>query len=155
MFRFLLVWISVLFCKVICQEWLTTVQNELSTVLLTSNTQTMNDVSVKVPSTSVSETNSKSIPTIGDTDLLEICASVCQLKNTSNEDVLELPTNDSRPIPLYLGAFFEGPGGGWDGSGCVPAIEMALEHINARKDILPEYELRAVWADTKVRTLTS
>ena len=53
-------------------------------------------------------------------------------------------------IPLYLGAFFP-VGGDWDGSGIIPAVEMALDHINAREDILTDYELRMVWNDTKVR----
>ncbi len=56
-----------------------------------------------------------------------------------------------KKITLYISAFYEGPGGAWDGSGCVPAIEMAFDDINARTDILPQYELRPIWNDTKVR----
>ena len=59
-------------------------------------------------------------------------------------------TETSAPrIPLYLGAFFP-LGGGWDGSGVIPAVEMALDHVNARHDILPGYELMMVWKDTQV-----
>ncbi len=57
--------------------------------------------------------------------------------------------NNVNKIPLYLGGFFS-LGGVWDGSGILPAVEMALDHINERQDVLPEYELRMVWNDTQV-----
>ncbi len=54
-------------------------------------------------------------------------------------------------IPLYISSFYEGQdNGAWDGSGCIPAAEMAFDDINARTDILPQYELRPIWNDTKV-----
>ncbi|XP_072030126.1 gamma-aminobutyric acid type B receptor subunit 1-like [Amphiura filiformis] len=53
-----------------------------------------------------------------------------------------------RKIPLYLGGFFS-LGGVWDGSGILPAVEMALDHINDRMDILPNYDLRMTWNDTQ------
>ena len=88
-------------------------------------------------------------------DLVSICSSVCQVPSSASTEPDITP--DVQPtqhhmdkIPLYIGAFYEGPGGGWDGSGCVPAIEMAIEHVNARSDILAEYELRAIWGDTMV-----
>ena len=56
---------------------------------------------------------------------------------------------DGSKIPLYIGAFFPF-GGGWDASGIIPAVEMALDDINARVDILPKYELKMVWNDTQV-----
>ena len=52
-------------------------------------------------------------------------------------------------IPLYIGGIFSF-GGLWDGSGILPAVEMGLDHINNRVDILPEYELRMVWNDSQV-----
>ncbi|XP_072048870.1 gamma-aminobutyric acid type B receptor subunit 1-like [Amphiura filiformis] len=51
-------------------------------------------------------------------------------------------------IPLYIGAYFSF-GGGWDCSGIIVAAQMALDHINAREDILPEYELRMIYNDTQ------
>ena len=36
------------------------------------------------------------------------------------------------------------------GGACLPALEMAVSHINARDDILPGYRLNLVWEDTKV-----
>ncbi|KAJ8025290.1 Gamma-aminobutyric acid type B receptor subunit 2 [Holothuria leucospilota] len=39
---------------------------------------------------------------------------------------------------------------GWDGTGCLVAAEYALEQINYRQDILPEYELIMLWNDTQV-----
>ena len=66
------------------------------------------------------------------------------------------PSNSTKDVaqhesktPLYIGAFFPF-GGGWDASGIIPAVEMALDDINARTDILPGYELRMVWNDTQV-----
>ena len=39
----------------------------------------------------------------------------------------------------------------WTGGGaCLPAIQMALRHINERTDILAGYELTYSWADTQV-----
>ena len=57
--------------------------------------------------------------------------------------------NVDKKIPLYLGGYFS-LGGIWDGSGILPAVEMALEHINERTDILAEYELKMIWNDTRV-----
>ncbi len=57
-------------------------------------------------------------------------------------------TSDTR-IPLYLSAYFT-LGGAWDGSGILPAVEMALDHINENADVLPGYELKMVWNDTRV-----
>ena len=57
--------------------------------------------------------------------------------------------NADKKIPLYLGGYFS-LGGIWDGSGILPAVEMALEHINERTDILAEYELKMIWNDTQV-----
>ncbi|XP_070576464.1 gamma-aminobutyric acid type B receptor subunit 2-like [Ptychodera flava] len=51
-------------------------------------------------------------------------------------------------IPLYLGTFFS-LGGNWEGGGIVPAVEMGLDHVNTRNDVLPGYELRMVWNDTR------
>ena len=53
-------------------------------------------------------------------------------------------------IPLYIGGIFS-LGGRWDGSGILPAVEMGLDHINSRVDILPEYELRMIWNDSQVQ----
>ncbi|XP_041469544.1 uncharacterized protein LOC121419238 isoform X1 [Lytechinus variegatus] len=56
-------------------------------------------------------------------------------------------SNDDK-IPIYLGGFFT-LGGNWDGSGILPVVEMALEHINNRPDLLADYDLRMVWNDTQ------
>ena len=57
--------------------------------------------------------------------------------------------NNSSPIPLYISAFFS-LGGNWDGSGIIPGVEMALDDINAREDVLSGYELKMIWNDTQV-----
>ena len=33
-----------------------------------------------------------------------------------------------------------------------PASEMALDLVNTREDILPEYKLNVIWIDTEVRS---
>ncbi|XP_072030730.1 gamma-aminobutyric acid type B receptor subunit 1-like [Amphiura filiformis] len=53
-----------------------------------------------------------------------------------------------KKVPLYLGGLFS-LGGRSDESGHVPAVEMALDHINQRPDVLVEYDLRMVWNDTQ------
>ncbi|XP_072047142.1 gamma-aminobutyric acid type B receptor subunit 1-like [Amphiura filiformis] len=62
-------------------------------------------------------------------------------------------SNTSEPvgetkIPLYIGGLLPFSGG-WDGSGLVPGIDLALEQINNRDDMLPGYDLRIVWNDTQ------
>ncbi|CAC5391794.1 GABBR [Mytilus coruscus] len=37
----------------------------------------------------------------------------------------------------------------WDGSGILPAAEMAIEDVNNHPDILPNYELKMVWNNSK------
>lgn len=56
-------------------------------------------------------------------------------------------------IPIYLGGFLSIDGGVWDGSGLLPAIELALEHVNAMPNVLARYELKMVWNDSQVRHL--
>ncbi|XP_072047137.1 gamma-aminobutyric acid type B receptor subunit 1-like [Amphiura filiformis] len=64
-----------------------------------------------------------------------------QVTNISQED-------GGMKIPLYIGGLLPFSGG-WDGSGLVPGIDFALEQINAREDLLAEYDLRIVWNDTQ------
>ncbi len=54
-----------------------------------------------------------------------------------------------RKIPLYIGSLFS-VSKYWDGGGVIVAVEMGLDHINARQDILRGYELKMVWNDTGV-----
>ncbi|XP_072023148.1 gamma-aminobutyric acid type B receptor subunit 1-like [Amphiura filiformis] len=77
------------------------------------------------------------------------CAALCNKCYAHQERPRENSRKPSEKIPLYISSYYEGPGGGWDGSGCVPAIEMAFDDINARSDILPQYELLPIWNDTK------
>ena len=53
-------------------------------------------------------------------------------------------------IPLYLGGFFSLAGSAFDASGSLVSVRMALEDINARPDVLSDYELRMVWSNTMV-----
>ena len=71
---------------------------------------------------------------------------------THSATLFPMLDNVDKKIPLYLGGYFS-LGGIWDGSGILPAVEMALEHINERTDILAEYELKMIWNDTQVSRL--
>ncbi|KAJ8044389.1 Gamma-aminobutyric acid type B receptor subunit 1 [Holothuria leucospilota] len=51
-------------------------------------------------------------------------------------------------IPLYISGMFSMTNG-WDGSGVLPAVELALEQINERTDILEGYNLQLVWNDSQ------
>ena len=73
--------------------------------------------------------------------LQHFCTSICENITTS-----------SSKIPLYLGGYFPMPGSSYDGSGFIPATQMALDHINERDDILPEYELKMIVNNSGVGT---
>ncbi|XP_039624625.1 gamma-aminobutyric acid type B receptor subunit 1 isoform X1 [Polypterus senegalus] len=51
--------------------------------------------------------------------------------------------------PLYIGALFPMSGGWPGGQACLPSAKMALEHVNNRHDILPGYELKLIYQDSK------
>lgn len=38
----------------------------------------------------------------------------------------------------------------WDGSGILPAVQMAFEHINNDNRLLQGYELQLLWNDSEV-----
>ncbi|XP_069054844.1 gamma-aminobutyric acid type B receptor subunit 1 isoform X2 [Lepisosteus oculatus] len=50
---------------------------------------------------------------------------------------------------LYIGALFPMSGGWPGGQACLPAAQMALELVNSRPDILPDYELKLIYHDSK------
>ncbi|MCJ8740296.1 hypothetical protein PDJAM_G00057110 [Pangasius djambal] len=49
---------------------------------------------------------------------------------------------------LYIGALFPMSGGWPGGQACLPAAQMALELVNNRTDILPDYELELIYYDS-------
>ena len=51
---------------------------------------------------------------------------------------------------LYIGGIFPMTGGWAGGKGCRPAVNMALEDVNARKDLLPQFHLEIVANDSRV-----
>ncbi|XP_018088676.1 gamma-aminobutyric acid type B receptor subunit 1 isoform X2 [Xenopus laevis] len=55
----------------------------------------------------------------------------------------------SRKRALHVGALFPMSGGWPGGQACQPAAQMALEDVNNRRDILPEYELRLIHHDSQ------
>ena len=50
---------------------------------------------------------------------------------------------------LYI-AYITSFGGQYVSSGTVPAVEMALEEINSRADVLPNYKLSLIVGDSQV-----
>ncbi|XP_023996928.1 gamma-aminobutyric acid type B receptor subunit 1-like [Salvelinus sp. IW2-2015] len=49
---------------------------------------------------------------------------------------------------LYIGALFPMSGGWPGGQACLPSAQMALDLVNKRTDILPEYELELIHYDS-------
>ncbi|XP_072497619.1 gamma-aminobutyric acid type B receptor subunit 1 isoform X3 [Notamacropus eugenii] len=67
----------------------------------------------------------------------------CQVKRTT----YTAPSSGRRAV--YIGALFPMSGGWPGGQACQPAVEMALEDVNSRRDILPDYELKLIHHDSK------
>ena len=128
-------------------------------------------VSVKAFVSNTTVANPSPLPTIGDDIFTSINASITPHHAVTEEsfvtdDIEQKPTafvaneefsrstSASKKIPLYIIGFF-GFGGNWDNSGVLPAVELAIDHINDRLDILPEYEIRMLWNDTKVSNFQS
>ena len=55
---------------------------------------------------------------------------------------------------LYIGGIFPMTGGWAGGKGCRPAVDMALEDVNNRADILPGFVLEMVANDSQVSGTT-
>uniref|UniRef100_A0AAY4EMB0 G-protein coupled receptors family 3 profile domain-containing protein n=1 Tax=Denticeps clupeoides TaxID=299321 RepID=A0AAY4EMB0_9TELE len=49
---------------------------------------------------------------------------------------------------LYIGALFPMSGGWPGGQACLPSAQMALDLVNNRSDILPDYELELIYYDS-------
>lgn len=67
------------------------------------------------------------------------------------------PISSNKPFvdqrsALHIGGIFPIAGeGGWQGGqACMPAARLALEDVNARKDLLPGYVLKMYSNDSKV-----
>uniref|UniRef100_A0A8C9YG08 Gamma-aminobutyric acid type B receptor subunit 1 n=1 Tax=Sander lucioperca TaxID=283035 RepID=A0A8C9YG08_SANLU len=74
-------------------------------------------------------------------------ARLCSLTMT-----LTVLLSCSRPTlgkkKLYIGALFPMSGGWPGGQACLPAAQMALDLVNKRADILPEYQLELIHYDS-------
>ena len=53
---------------------------------------------------------------------------------------------------LYIGTFYgvNVSSKGWSSKGVMPAVQMALDHVNRNQSILPGYTLHEDWRDSKV-----
>uniref|UniRef100_A0AAY4EM38 G-protein coupled receptors family 3 profile domain-containing protein n=1 Tax=Denticeps clupeoides TaxID=299321 RepID=A0AAY4EM38_9TELE len=58
------------------------------------------------------------------------------------------PTPHSGKKKLYIGALFPMSGGWPGGQACLPSAQMALDLVNNRSDILPDYELELIYYDS-------
>ncbi|XP_062414615.1 gamma-aminobutyric acid type B receptor subunit 1 [Pungitius pungitius] len=58
------------------------------------------------------------------------------------------PKAQSGKKKLYIGALFPMSGGWPGGQACLPASRMALDLVNKRTDILPDYELELIYHDS-------
>ena len=65
------------------------------------------------------------------------------------------PNRKGREKTLYIGGMFPMTGSWAGGKGCRPAVEMALDDVNNKADILPGYALKMVHNDSRVRTLST
>ncbi|WKY16606.1 hypothetical protein Q1695_001333 [Nippostrongylus brasiliensis] len=62
------------------------------------------------------------------------------------------PLRADDPVPLHIGGTFpmEAGSGGWaGGQACLPAVQMALEDVNNRPDVLPGYVLHMNTSNSK------
>ena len=59
----------------------------------------------------------------------------------------------SATLDLNVGAYFEFDtrNGGWNSAGVWPAVQLAVEHVNQRNDVLPGYRLMLHLKDSRVR----
>ena len=57
---------------------------------------------------------------------------------------------------LYIGTFYgvNVSSKGWSSKGVMPAVQMALDHINRDRSILRGYMLYEDWRDSKVTTVS-
>lgn len=53
-------------------------------------------------------------------------------------------------VPIFIGGFFPQRNEQWDGSSILPAVQLAIEEVNKNSSVLPGYELKMIWNDTKV-----
>ena len=58
---------------------------------------------------------------------------------------------NGRKMVIYFGAFYplSGPFSQW-GKGCLPAAQLAVNHINNRSDVLKDYRIQLINMDTQV-----
>lgn len=88
--------------------------------------------------------------------LVVMAAGVAPMVWASHSPHLQRPHPRVPPHPsserraVYIGALFPMSGGWPGGQACQPAVEMALEDVNSRRDILPDYELKLIHHDSKV-----
>ncbi|GMR62703.1 hypothetical protein PMAYCL1PPCAC_32898 [Pristionchus mayeri] len=83
--------------------------------------------------------------------LLRPSAGLSFFGSSSEEETTPNPDDDGR-VQLHVGGVFpmEAGAGGWPGGqACLPAVEMALEHINNNTDVLPGYKLHLHQSNSK------
>lgn len=66
------------------------------------------------------------------------------------DDLLQKPVHETKTKTLFIGGIFPMAGSWAGGKGCRPAVDIALEDVNSRKDILPGYKLEMLANDSQV-----
>ncbi len=90
-----------------------------------------------------------------------MCCAVLTFTVVSSNDApvdMDRVSTNTAPdrVALHIGGVFpmESDGGGWAGGrACLPAVQMALEDVNKRVDILNNYELVLHYHDSKVLSI--
>uniref|UniRef100_A0AAY4ELB4 Gamma-aminobutyric acid type B receptor subunit 1 n=1 Tax=Denticeps clupeoides TaxID=299321 RepID=A0AAY4ELB4_9TELE len=93
-------------------------------------------------------------PPVESTTLRYSCHAGFKLEGRNSSYCTKLGKWDS-PKPaclckkkLYIGALFPMSGGWPGGQACLPSAQMALDLVNNRSDILPDYELELIYYDS-------
>ena len=83
------------------------------------------------------------------TSLLVFFACAC-----SAQYLRTYPPKQNDTVPLYF-ALMQSFGGGFNGSGVIGGVEVALDQINDDPTLLPGYTLHYTLTDSQVRSLYS
>lgn len=82
-----------------------------------------------------------------------LAALTCTCRAARFPYIYPSESNYPNTTKLYFG-LMEPFSGGFDGSGTVPGIEVALDQINSNSSILPGYSLHYILVDGKVSCCT-
>lgn len=85
-----------------------------------------------------------------------MCKGLCKMMKIAVLVIVSLHIQELNGIKeknITVGGIFPMSGSWAGGQGCLPAVEMALEDVNAREDLLSEYRLHMDYNDSHVSQL--